>query len=95
MATYTKLCLQPGYNKLQVVTFYPWIYRSTAAALAAWVNAAGIFDASKLPDPFPPVLEADGKSLTPDALLQDLIAALNAVGIRADVTPAGAIELVY
>ena len=64
-------------------------------ALAAWVNAAGIFDASKLPDPFPPVLDADGKSLTPDALLPDIIAALNTVGIRATVTPAGVIELVY
>ena len=95
MATYTKLALQPGYNRIEAVTVYAGAYRDTAAALAAWVNAAGIFDASKLPDPFPPVLEADGKSLSPDALLQDLIAALNAVGIRAKVTPAGAIELVY
>lgn len=80
---------------METVTVYPGTYRDSAAALAAWINAAGIFDASKLPDPFPPVLDADGKSLTPDALLQDLIAALNAVGIRATVTPAGAIELVY
>lgn len=92
---YTKLFLHPGTNKLETVTVYPGAYHDIAAALAAWVNAAGIFDASKLPDPFPPVLEADGKSLTPDALLQDLIAALNATGIKAKVTIAGAIELVY
>lgn len=95
MATYAKIFLHPGSNRLEAVTVYPGKYRSKAAALAEWVNAAGIFDASKLPDPFPPVLEADGKSLTPDALLQDLIAALNATGIKAKVTIAGAIELVY
>ena len=92
---YTKLFLHPGTNKLETVTVHPGAYRNMAAALVAWVNAAGIFDASKLPDPFPPVLEDDGKSLSHDALLQDLIAALNATGIHAKVTIAGAIELVY
>lgn len=95
MGTYTKLFLHPGSNRLEAVTVYPKAYHDSAAALAEWVNAAGIFDASKLPDPFPPVLEADGKNLTPDALLPDLIAALNAAGIQAKVTIAGAIELVY
>jgi hypothetical protein len=80
---------------MEARTVYPGKYRGSAAALAAWVNAAGIFDASKLPDPFPPVLCADGKSLDPEALLPDLIAALNATGIQAKVTIAGAIELVY
>ena len=95
MATYTKLFLHPGSNRLEIVTVYPGAYHDIAAALVSWVNAAGIFDASKLPDPFPPVLEADGKSLSPGALLPDLIAALNAAGILAKVTTAGAIELVY
>ena len=95
MAYYTRLFLHPGSNRMETVTVHPGSYRNKAAALATWVNAAGIFDASKLPDPFPPVLEADGKSLSPDALLPDLIAALNAAGIRAKVTIAGAVELVY
>lgn len=95
MGTYTKLFLHPGTDRMEARTVYAGAFHNIAAALAAWVNAAGIFDASKLPDPFPPVLDADGKSLDPGALLPDLIDALNAAGIRAKVTIAGAIELVY
>lgn len=91
MSTITKICFTPGPGgvKIQITTTPPGVHRSAAAALASWINAAGI----RLDNAGGPILDAAGK-VDPGASLLEILHALNASGIRARIDAAGGVEII-
>lgn len=92
MPTITKICFtpDPGGVRVRIETNPPAVHRSAAAALASWINSAGI----KLKSTGVPVLDAAG-NVDPGASLQDIIHALNAAGVSAAIDAAGVVTIIY